>query len=132
VDIPADLPEVQTDPGLLERALANLVANALRYSPPGRPPTLSAGAEGRLLRIRVVDHGPGIPVPDRERVFAPFQQLGDAPNGSGLGLGLAVARGLTETLGGRLVASATPGGGLTMQLDLPAGPGVPRAVGTST
>lgn len=132
VDIPADLPEVQTDPGLLERALANLVANALRYSPPGRPPTLSARAEGRLLRIRVVDHGPGIPVPDRERVFAPFQQLGDAPNGSGLGLGLAVARGLTETLGGRLVASATPGGGLTMQLDLPAGPGVPRAVGTST
>jgi two-component system sensor histidine kinase KdpD len=119
LDIPADLPEFQTDPGLLERALANLVSNALRYSPADRPPTLSARADGHLVRIRVIDHGPGIPAADRERVFAPFQQLGDAPNGSGLGLGLAVARGFTETLGGRLVASATPGGGLTMQLDLP-------------
>ncbi|HEX3825762.1 MAG TPA: ATP-binding protein [Sporichthyaceae bacterium] len=129
LDIPADLPELETDPGLLERALANLVTNALRYSPPGRPPTLSARADGQLLRIRVVDHGPGIPPADRERIFAPFQQLGDAPNGSGLGLGLAVARGLTETLGGRLVASTTPGGGLTMQLDLPTAR--PRPVGSA-
>jgi two-component system sensor histidine kinase KdpD len=119
LDIPPDLPEFRTDPGLLERALANLVTNALRHSPPDRPPTLSARTDGHLLRIRVVDHGPGIPAADRERVFAPFQQLGDAPNGSGLGLGLAVARGFAETLGGRLLASATPGGGLTMQLDLP-------------
>ncbi len=119
LDIPPDLPELQTDPGLLERALANLVTNALRYSPPGRPPTLSARADGNVLRISVIDHGPGIPAADRERVFAPFQQLGDARNGSGLGLGLAVARGFTETLGGRLVARTTPGGGLTMHLDLP-------------
>ncbi|HEX3827848.1 MAG TPA: sensor histidine kinase, partial [Sporichthyaceae bacterium] len=83
------------------------------------PPTLSARADGNMLRISVIDHGPGIPAADRERVFAPFQQLGDAPNGSGLGLGLAVARGFTETLGGRLVARTTPGGGLTMHLDLP-------------
>jgi two-component system sensor histidine kinase KdpD len=132
LDIPADLPELETDAGLLERALANLVTNALRYSPPGRPPTLSARAEGRLLRIQVVDHGPGLPPADRERVFAPFQQLADASNGAGLGLGLAVARGLTETLGGRLIATATPGGGLTMQLDLPAVRPAPRTAGNRT
>jgi two-component system sensor histidine kinase KdpD len=132
LDIPADLPELETDAGLLERALANLVTNALHYSPPGRPPTLSARAEGRLLRIQVVDHGPGLPPADRERVFAPFQQLGDASNGAGLGLGLAVARGLTEALGGRLIATATPGGGLTMQLDLPAVRPAPRTAGNRT
>jgi two-component system sensor histidine kinase KdpD len=70
--------------------------------------------------VRVVDSGPGVAAADRERVFAPFQRLGDAPAGQGVGLGLAVARGLTEAMGGTLTAADTPGGGLTMVLELPA------------
>jgi two-component system sensor histidine kinase KdpD len=66
----------------------------------------------------VADRGPGVPEVDRERVFAPFQRLGDAPAGQGVGLGLAVARGLTEAMGGTLTAEDTPGGGLTMVLSL--------------
>ena len=117
--IPDDLPLLATDPGLLERALANLVANALRYSPPGRPPTLSAHATGDTVAVSVVDHGPGIPADQRERVFEPFQQLGDHRTAGGVGLGLAVAKGFIEALGGRITAATTPGGGLTMRVDLP-------------
>jgi two-component system sensor histidine kinase KdpD len=122
LDVPADLPLVNTDPGLLERALANLVANAVRYSPPGRPATLSAVASDATVVIRVVDHGPGVPADDRERIFAPFQQIGDRHTGAGVGLGLAVARGFVEALGGRLNAAETPGGGLTMRVELPMAP----------
>jgi two-component system sensor histidine kinase KdpD len=72
------------------------------------------------VELRVVDRGPGVPESDRERLFAPFQRLGDRPGGQGLGLGLAVARGLTEAMGGALTAEDTPGGGLTMVVSLPA------------
>jgi two-component system sensor histidine kinase KdpD len=66
----------------------------------------------------VADRGPGVPPADREKVFAPFQRLGDSPDGQGVGLGLAVARGLTEAMGGTLTAEDTPGGGLTMVVSL--------------
>jgi two-component system sensor histidine kinase KdpD len=72
------------------------------------------------MELRVVDRGPGVPLADRERVFAPFQRLGDTPGGQGVGLGLAVARGLTEAMDGTLTAEDTPGGGLTMVLSLAA------------
>ena len=67
----------------------------------------------------MVDHGPGIPAADRDRVFAPFQRLDDRSTTSGLGLGLAIARGFTEAMSGTLTASDTPGGGLTMTITLP-------------
>ena len=67
----------------------------------------------------MIDHGPGIPVADRERVFLPFQRLGDRTNDSGVGLGLALSRGLAEAMGGELAPDTTPGGGLTMTLSLP-------------
>jgi two-component system sensor histidine kinase KdpD len=117
--IPDDLPLLATDAGLLERALANLVANALRYSPPGRPPTLTACSGKDTVTVSVVDHGPGIAPDQRERVFEPFQQLGDHRTAGGVGLGLAVAKGFIEGLGGRISAATTPGGGLTMRADLP-------------
>jgi two-component system, OmpR family, sensor histidine kinase KdpD len=117
--IPDELPLLATDPGLLERALANLVANALRYSPPGRPPTLTAHAAGDTVTVSVLDHGPGIAPDQRQRVFEPFQQLGDQRTAGGVGLGLAVAKGFIEALGGHISATTTPGGGLTMRLDLP-------------
>jgi two-component system sensor histidine kinase KdpD len=107
------------DPGLLERVVANLLANALTASPPDRPVRIEGRAlTGDRLALRVVDHGPGLPADDRERVFAPFQRLHDH-GGAGLGLGLAIARGFTEAMAGTLTPSDTPGGGLTMTISIP-------------
>ncbi|SCX37631.1 two-component system, OmpR family, sensor histidine kinase KdpD [Klenkia marina] len=117
VAAPDDLPPVLADPGLLERVVANLVDNAAKHAPTG-PLAVTAGRLPDRVELRVVDRGPGVAVADRERVFAPFQRLGDAPAGHGVGLGLAVARGLTEAMGGTLEAEDTPGGGLTMVLSL--------------
>jgi len=118
-----DLPLVLTDAGLLERAVANLVENAVRYSPEDHPVRLSAAVvPGRMLQIRIVDRGPGVAAEDRETMFKPFQRLGDVPAGSGVGLGLAVARGLTEAVGASLEAEDTPGGGLTMVVSVPLAP----------
>jgi two-component system, OmpR family, sensor histidine kinase KdpD len=122
VEIPDSLPEVQVDPAILERVIVNLTTNAVRYSPPGQPPLLTASALGDHVELRVADRGPGIPEPDRDRVFVPFQRLGDTDNTTGVGLGLALSRGLTEAMGGALEPEETPGGGLTMVLSLPAAP----------
>ena len=118
VDVPDDLPEVQADPGLLERVVANLVANAVQYSPPDVPPMLTGSTLADHVELRVIDRGPGIPPSDLDRVFAPFQRLGDTDNTTGVGLGLALSRGLTEAMGGTLTPEETPGGGLTMVVSL--------------
>ncbi len=123
VDIPDTLPAISADPAILERIVVNLTENALRYSPAGKPPLLAASALGDRVELRVVDRGPGIPEGDRERMFVPFQRLGDTDNTTGVGLGLALARGLTEAMDGTLTAEDTPGGGLTMTISLPAAPG---------
>jgi two-component system sensor histidine kinase KdpD len=123
VDVPDTLPAVRADPAILERIVVNLTENALRYSPAGKPPLLAASALGDTVELRVVDRGPGIPEGDRERMFVPFQRLGDTDNTTGVGLGLALARGLTEAMDGTLTAEDTPGGGLTMTISLPAAPG---------
>jgi two-component system sensor histidine kinase KdpD len=121
-------PTVIADPGLLERVLANLVENAVRHGR-GSPVTVGVSgvrtAVGDRVEVHVVDHGPGVAQAQREAMFAPFQRMGDAPAGVGLGLGLAVAKGLTEAMGGTLRAEDTPGGGLTMVVDLPAARSVP-------
>ena len=114
-------PAVLADGPLLERVVANLVANALRHSG-GVPVLVTASALAGQVEVRVVDHGPGLPEDDREKVFLPFQRLGDTDNGSGVGLGLALSRGLAEAMGGTLTPEDTPGGGLTMVLTLPADP----------
>jgi two-component system sensor histidine kinase KdpD len=117
-----DVAPVLADAGLLERVVANLVDNAVRHSPPGTPVVLSTSQAGGRVQLRVVDRGPGVPDPDKEQMFVAFQRLGDHRATDGLGLGLAVARGLTEALGGTLEAEDTPGGGLTMVVDLPRRP----------
>jgi len=120
VDIPDSLPEVQVDPAILERVVVNLTSNAIRYSPAGRPPLLTASTLGGRVELRIADRGPGIPEPQRDSMFVPFQRLGDTDNTSGVGLGLALSRGLTEAMGGTLEPEETPGGGLTMVVSLPA------------
>jgi two-component system sensor histidine kinase KdpD len=119
VDVPDSLPRVLVDPALLERAVANVVANAVAFSPDGRPVKIEAAAVAGRVDLRVVDRGRGIAVADRERVLQPFQRLGDNPNGAGVGLGLAVANGFVTAMGGELVIEDTPGGGATLVLSLP-------------
>lgn len=116
------LPLLNTDPGLVERALGNVVENALKYAPGAITITadlVTGNPDQKLMEIRIIDHGPGVPAEVKEQIFDSFQQVGDRRQSSGLGLGLAVARGFAEAVGGSLVAQDTPGGGLTMVLTLP-------------
>src|ERR1700689_4378926 len=116
--VPEGFPLVLADPGLLERVLANLFSNALRYSPAARPPELQAQLVDGMGRLEVVDHGPGVPDAQKERIFEPFTRVADRH--PGVGLGLAVAKGFAEAMGGRIEAGDTPGGGLTVTVTLPA------------
>lgn len=109
------------DAGLLERVLANLIDNALRYAPDG-PIRVSAGRVADRVLIAVIDEGPGMPRGAEEQLFAPFQRLGDHNTSIGVGLGLSVARGFVEAMGGTISATDTPGGGLTVEIDLAAPP----------
>jgi two-component system sensor histidine kinase KdpD len=117
LELDESAPLVHTDAGLLERVVANLVANAVRVSA-GTPVRVLAHVLPETVDVLVVDRGPGVPEDRRSRMFEPFQRLGDTSVG-GLGLGLAVARGLAEAVGGTLEAEDTPGGGLTMVLSIP-------------
>ncbi|MGW2962138.1 ATP-binding protein [Streptomyces sp. NPDC001220] len=123
LDIPETLPMVHVDKGLLERVVANVVENAVKYSPADTPVLVKASSVADRVEVRVVDRGPGVPDEAKERIFEPFQRYGDSPRGAGVGLGLAVARGFAEAMGGTLTAEDTPGGGLTMVLGLPPAPG---------
>ncbi|MDX3072394.1 sensor histidine kinase KdpD [Streptomyces sp. NPDC088354] len=127
LDVPETLPMVSVDPGLLERSVANIVENAVKYSPEGTRVLVAASALGDRVDLRVVDRGPGVPDSAKDRIFEPFQRYGDAPRGNGVGLGLAVARGFADAMGATLHPEDTPGGGLTMVLTLKAAPGSPPA-----
>ena len=121
-ELPPGLPAVMADPAMTERVIWNLLSNALRYSPQASPPLLTARARGDRVELRVVDHGPGIPEADRNRMFLPFCQLGEPEGRIGVGLGLMVARGLAEAMGAAVEPEETHGGGLTMVVSLPAAP----------
>ncbi|GAA3065717.1 DUF4118 domain-containing protein [Pseudonocardia yunnanensis] len=123
VDIDETLPDVLADPGLLDRVVANVVDNALRYAGDA-PIVLRASAHARRVELRIADSGPGVPKKSRDALFAPFKRLGgawpsDRDGATGVGLGLSVARGLTTIMGGTLTAEDTPGGGLTVVVSLP-------------
>jgi two-component system sensor histidine kinase KdpD len=137
VDVDESLPQVVADAGLLERVVANVIDNALRHGrlSPRRlidvdgdgqvdedEPEIAvrASAHGDHVELRVVDHGPGLPKKSADRVFTPFQRLGDRDATPGVGLGLSVAKGFTEAMGGEIHAEDTPGGGLTVVISLPA------------
>lgn len=127
LNIPEQLPPVLADAGLLERVIANLVDNALRFTKPGTDVRIAAAlaqsptSGAAAITIEVVDQGPGVERRRWQEMFVPFQRLGDTTPG-GAGLGLAIARGLVEAMDGSLTPSATPGGGLTMTVQLPAAP----------
>ncbi len=119
LDVSEELPLVLTDPVLLERAVANLVSNALAWSPPDQPVRIEGAAIAGQVHLRIIDRGPGIPVAEQERVFQPFQRLGDRSSDAGVGLGLAIAKGFVELSGAVLELDDTPGGGCTFSIHLP-------------
>ncbi|MDJ0336731.1 ATP-binding protein [Cryobacterium sp. PH31-O1] len=119
LDLGPNLSIVLADAGLLQRAIVNVVANGVRFAPAGSRVRISASEFAGRVEIRVSDHGPGIPPGRRADVFVPFQRLGDTDNLTGLGLGLAIAKGFVEGMGGTLDADDTPGGGVTMVISLP-------------
>jgi two-component system sensor histidine kinase KdpD len=144
VDVDECLPRVRADVGLLERVVANIVDNALRHGvlPVPRPvdvdgdgrigtdePAIAirASAHADLVELRIVDHGQGLPKRAADSVFEPFQRLGGRDSTSGVGLGLSVARGFVDAMGGSLRAEDTPGGGLTVVVSLPADAGAEPA-----
>ncbi len=126
VVLPPNMPAVDADPGLLERVIANIVENALKYAPgtqvaitgttDGMGSALAGHPSGEL---RIADRGPGVPAMKVVEMFRPFQRLDDAQPATGVGLGLAVAQGFVEAMRGSLTAEETPGGGLTMVIRLP-------------
>ncbi len=122
LELAAGLPAVAADPVLLQRAVVNLLANALRFSPVGVAPVIATSHFEGAVQLRVIDEGPGIPVDRRDDVFVAFQRLGDTDNEAGLGLGLALSKGFVEAMGGSLEVEDTPGGGLTMVIELRSAP----------
>lgn len=122
VDVSETLPRVDVDAELLERAVANVIANARQWSPPTDPVTVRGSTDDGGVVLRVIDHGPGVPPDVRDRMFLPFQRLGDRSGANGVGLGLAVARGFVEAMGGSVFGEETTGGGLTMVMRFEARP----------
>jgi two-component system, OmpR family, sensor histidine kinase KdpD len=118
VDVPETLPLVEADPALLERAVANVVSNALAWSPPDQPVRIEAAPVQERVCLRVIDRGPGIPSAQRARIFEPFRRLGDRSTDAGVGLGLAVAHGFVTAMHGEISVDDTPGGGLTVTISL--------------
>lgn len=118
ISVSDTLPLIVADAALLERALANLISNALAWSPIDGVVRVEAALVDHQVHLRIIDRGPGVPTSERERMFLPFQRLGDRSFDAGAGLGLAIAKGFIDAIGGRLEADDTPGGGLTMSVTL--------------
>ncbi len=117
IHVPEDLPLVRADPGLLQRVFVNVLDNAVRHGGRGQPIAVTARAGGESAKIEIVDHGPGVPKDAQSELFEPFRRIGERGE-QGLGLGLSVARGFVEAMGGAMVADTTPGGGMTMRIRL--------------
>jgi two-component system sensor histidine kinase KdpD len=119
IDIPHDLSDMNSDPALLERVLANLMGNALTWSPADQPIIVRAHERDNFIQIHIIDHGIGIPQNQRATVLQPFHRLSDSTSSGGLGLGLAIADRLIASMNGRLELRDTPGGGLTAVVIVP-------------
>jgi two-component system sensor histidine kinase KdpD len=124
VSFPEESPAIRADANQIERALVNLLENALRYSPAGENVYVQVAPTGGEVVVRIVDHGPGVRAHERERIFEPFQR-GEEGGTRGAGLGLAIARGFAEANGGRLWVESRAGQGAAFVLALPAEAGAP-------
>ena len=122
VEVPESLPSVRADGALLERAIANVISNALNWAPEGTAVDVDAASIAGRVDFRIIDRGAGIPRDQRDAVFKPFQRLGDGPGATydGIGLGLAVTKGFVEAMGGEITVDDTPGGGTTVVISLDA------------
>jgi two-component system sensor histidine kinase KdpD len=128
VDVPESLPSVLVDPVRLEQVLANVLDNARRYAGSGLV-RIDGRPVGAGVELRIVDHGPGIPQGEQERIFSHFYRLDNpARRAGGTGLGLAICRGLLEAMGGHIWVETAPGGGAAFVLRLPAAGGVAARV----
>jgi two-component system sensor histidine kinase KdpD len=128
VTLPDDLPPVAGDAVLLDAVVSNLVENAARHAPSPARVAISAHRNGGTVELAVDDGGPGVPPDDLERLFDKFFRVERAGEGSrrGMGIGLAVVRGLTEAMGGRVAAERSPLGGLRVVVDIPVASDPPR------
>ncbi len=124
IQLPADLPFVPIDSVLIEQVLINLLENAIKYTPAGSPIDLSASTDNTVVVIGVADRGPGLPPGEEQRIFEKFYRARTPHNGSGVGLGLTVCRGIVEAHGGRIWAENRPGGGAIFRFTLPIEAGV--------
>jgi two-component system sensor histidine kinase KdpD len=122
VIFPPEAPTVRVDAHQVQRVLANLIENALKYSPPHEPVRVQVAATSAEAVVRVIDRGPGVPVHERERIFEPFQRGSRSGDSRGAGLGLAIARGFAEANCGRVWVESRTGQGATFVLSLPAVP----------
>jgi len=122
IRLPADLPFVPIDSVLIEQVFINLLENAIKYTPPGSPIDLSATADGAEVVMEVADRGPGLPPGDEQRIFEKFYRARGSQNGSGVGLGLTICRGVIEAHGGRIWAENRSGGGAVFRFTLPIEP----------
>jgi two-component system sensor histidine kinase KdpD len=119
VTVPTELPPVRVDAIQIQRALVNLLENALRVSPPGEPVHVRVTATRKEVLIRVTDRGPGVPEDERERIFEPFHRIPGRSDEPGAGLGLAITRGFAEASGGRVWLESREGQGASFVLALP-------------
>jgi two-component system, OmpR family, sensor histidine kinase KdpD len=119
VSLPDHSPIARVDARQVERALVNLIENALKYSPADEPVRVQVGSHGAYGVVRVIDHGPGVPSDEAERIFEPFHRGRSAGTVRGAGLGLAIARGFAEASGGRVWVESRDGQGATFTLELP-------------
>ncbi len=110
---------LDADETLLRQVLVNLLQNAARYAPDSGPVRIEASESADSVEVRVVDHGPGVPEPERLRIFEPYNRARPGLRGSGSGLGLAISRGFVAAHGGTLRVETTPGGGATFVVTLP-------------
>jgi two-component system sensor histidine kinase KdpD len=130
--VPSDLPLLQIDAILIEQVLSNLIENALAYARNDFPVEIDIATRGeRDVLVSVIDHGEGMRTDEMTHIFEKFYRS-NGTSGPGLGLGLTLARGIVETHGGKIWATHTPGGGLTVQFSLPIGNTAPPMMESET
>ncbi|HEX4335526.1 MAG TPA: sensor histidine kinase KdpD [Polyangiaceae bacterium] len=117
-ELPDDLPLISVDPVLFEQVFLNLFENASKYTPPGSPLEIRARAQGSEIVVEVADRGPGLRVGEEAHIFEKFVR-GARASGGGVGLGLAICRGIVESHGGTLSAENREGGGALFRITLP-------------